>query len=200
MGKIFCLIGKSCSGKDTLFKMLINDEKLNLKPIISYTTRPIRDNEKNGEEYYFISKDTLAKYRSKGKIIESREYNTIHGKWNYSTIDDGQINLENENYLIIVTLQAFTSLQNYFSYNDVIPIYVTLEDGIRLDRAIKREMNQKTPNYDELCRRFLADSKDFSEDKVKACGIDNKFLNYNIEECFTNIRIYVLNHIDVNEK
>ena len=57
MGKIFCLMGKSSSGKDTIFKELKDDTDLNLKPIISYTTRPKRVSETQGIEYFFIAKE-----------------------------------------------------------------------------------------------------------------------------------------------
>ena len=75
MGKIFCLMGKSNSGKDTIFKELMKDKGLELKAIVSYTTRPIRTNECDGREYYFIDEITLQKYRNEGKVIEERNYN-----------------------------------------------------------------------------------------------------------------------------
>ena len=71
MGKIFCLMGKSSSGKDTIFKEINNDKDLNLKPIISYTTRPKRINETNGVEYFFINKDELNKFEEENKVIEA---------------------------------------------------------------------------------------------------------------------------------
>jgi guanylate kinase len=55
MGKIFRLMGKSSSGKDTIFRKLLQQENLQLKPIILYTTRPIRKNEKQGREYHFTN-------------------------------------------------------------------------------------------------------------------------------------------------
>lgn len=53
MGKIFYLMGKSSSGKDTIFKALLSDGELSLKQIVPYTTRPIREGEQNGVEYFF---------------------------------------------------------------------------------------------------------------------------------------------------
>ena len=52
MGRIFYLMGKSSTGKDSFYKELVNDHTLGLKNIVMYTTRPIRANERNGEEYY----------------------------------------------------------------------------------------------------------------------------------------------------
>lgn len=188
MGKIFCVMGKSGSGKDTLFKEINNDSTLGLKPILLYTTRPKRINETNGVEYYFINEERLEEYEKMGKVIEVRVYNTVHGKWCYGTIDDGQIDLEKNDYIIIVTLEAYISLQKYFGEDKVVPLYIDLDDGIRLERALIRERNQKQPNYNEMCRRFLADSEDFSEYKLEECGIDHSFENYNLGECIHSIK------------
>ena len=188
MGKIYCLMGKSCSGKDTIFEELMNDKSLNLKPIVLYTTRPKRENEIDGKEYFFIDIDKLKKYKEMNKIIEMREYDTINGKWYYCTIDDGQIDLNKNNYLGIVTLEAYKSFKLNFGEEKIIPIYVSLDDGIRLQRALKREMEQDIPNYNELCRRFLADSEDFSEEKLEGSHITVKYCNYELEECINNIK------------
>ena len=53
MGKIFLLMGKSTSGKDTIYKSLISDKNLNLKKVVLYTTRPMRDGECDGVQYFF---------------------------------------------------------------------------------------------------------------------------------------------------
>lgn len=188
MGKIFCVMGKSGSGKDTLFKEIKDDDTLGLKPIISYTTRPKRSNETHGVEYYFIDEERLEEYEKMGKVIEVRKYYTVKGKWCYGTIDDGQIDLDNNDYIIIVTLEAYNSLQKYFGANKIIPIYINLDDGVRLERALKRERSQSHPNYNEMCRRFLADSEDFSNAKLKESGVNNSFENYDLDKCIESIK------------
>lgn len=188
MGKIFCLMGKSNSGKDTIFKELMKDKGLELKAIVSYTTRPIRSNEFNGREYYFIDELALEKYRNEGKVIEERNYNTVHGIWYYCTIDDKQINIEENNYLLIVTLEAYKDIASYFGEKNVVPFYIELDDEVRLERALKRERQEKYPNYDELCRRFLADSQDFSSEKLKAHNINKSYINDNLSECINTIK------------
>jgi len=193
MGKIFCLMGKSSSGKDTIFKHLVEDQSLHLKPVISYTTRPIRFNESNGKQYYFIDEEKLANYDATGCIIEKREYETINGTWSYCTVDDGQIDLSQQvNYLLIVTLEAYKNLQRYFGKDQIVPFYITVDDGIRLGRALKREQRQEKPNYDELCRRFLADSADFHITKLQDCGIKKHYPNERFHECIHNIKTDLL--------
>ncbi|GHU44010.1 guanylate kinase [Clostridia bacterium] len=177
MGKIFCLMGKSSSGKDTLYKALLKDSRLSLQKIIPYTTRPIRAGERAGEDYHFYTEQQLAELEEQGKIIELRAYDTVHGIWHYFTADDGQIDLNRHNYLYIATLEAYEKMQDYFGREHLIPLYLYTDDGLRLSRALKREKRQKEPKYAEMCRRYLADEEDFSEEKLLAAGIRKRFEN-----------------------
>lgn len=192
MGKIFCLMGKSSSGKDTIFRELLKKEVLKLKPVISYTTRSMRVNEVDGREYFFINKKELEAYEEKNKVIEQRVYQTVHGPWHYATIDDGQVDLEAANYIMIVTLEAYKSLVKYFGQEHIIPIYVEVEDGERLERAISRERKQAKPNYEEICRRFLADSIDFSKDQLEQANIHPIYQNVRLEDCTEAIKKDIL--------
>jgi guanylate kinase len=191
MGRLFCLIGKSGSGKDTVFKRLLDDGGLFLSPVVTYTTRPRRDNEKDGVEYNFISECELTKYKNEGKIIEMRQYETVKGIWYYCTVDDGKIDLSCGNYLTIATLEAFAALKKRFGDNAV-PLYITVEDGKRLSRALSRERAQHTPDYYEMCRRFLADRDDFCDARLNEAGITRKFPNDNLSRCVTEIKNYIL--------
>ena len=85
MGKIYCIMGKSSTGKDTLFKKILGDESLSLKTIVPYTTRPVRAGEKNGVEYFFCDEKKVEELEREGRIIELRAYDTIHGIWKYFT-------------------------------------------------------------------------------------------------------------------
>ena len=195
MGKIFCLMGKSSSGKDTIFKKIRDDKELNLKPIVSYTTRPKRTNETTGVEYFFINEKELNKFEKEDKVIEKRVYHTVHGDWYYCTINDEQIDLESNNYLLITTLESYKSLKDYFGEDKVYPLYIHVEDGIRLQRALDREKNQENPNFDELCRRFLADNSDFSKENLSTLKINEFYTNKELEECINNIKKDILNLI-----
>ena len=70
-------------------------------------------------------------------------------------------------------------------------IYIEVEDGERLKRAIAREEQQKTPKYEEMCRRFLADSEDFSEERIAEAGIDRRFYNGELETCLKEVMDYI---------
>ncbi len=187
MGRIFIIIGKSATGKDTIFKMLLESKELALQTVVMYTTRPIRVSETDGVEYYFVNEDKLRELQSQNKVIEHRAYDTVHGVWHYFTVNDGQLDLEKEDYLMLGTLESFGQIQKYYNKDRVVPIYIEVEDGVRLLRALKREKKQKEPKYAELCRRFLADDEDFSEENIKAHGITRRYSNIDINNCLSEI-------------
>mgnify|MGYP004534802293 CR=1 FL=1 len=192
MGKIYCIMGKSSTGKDTIYKKLIEDEMLSLKKIIPYTTRPIRAGEQNGVEYFFCTEEQVDELLKQGKVIELRAYHTVHGIWKYFTVDDGQVDLKHQNYLMIGTLEAYLKIRDYYGEANVVPVYIEVEDGERLFRALTRERQQDSPKYEELCRRFLADAKDFSEEKLTDAGIKQRFINQSLEETTDRIREMIL--------
>lgn len=187
MGRIFIIVGKSATGKDTIFKLLLESKELDLQTVVMYTTRPIRVSETNGVEYYFVNEDKLRELKEQNKVIEHRSYDTVHGRWHYFTVNDGQIDLDKENYLMLGTLESYDQIQKYFGTERVVPIYIEVEDGMRLLRALKREMKQEDPKYAELCRRFLADDEDFSEDNINKHGIQKRYLNVDIHNCLSEI-------------
>ena len=193
MSKLFCIMGKSASGKDTIFKKLTQDKNLNLKRVVSYTTRPMREGEQEGVEYHFVTTKRLEELQKEGKVIERRDYSTIHGIWSYFTVDDGQVNFSlNQDSIIIGTLESYQKIRTYFGKANVIPLYIHVEDGLRLERALERERQQEEPGYAEMCRRFLADAQDFSEEKMAACEIDRIYENIDIEQCLNDIRKDIL--------
>ena len=87
MGKLFYVIGKSATGKDTIFQKLLENESLALKPLVLYTTRPMRAGEEQGVQYYFTDEAGLTELQNAGKVIELRAYDTVHGVWKYFTAD-----------------------------------------------------------------------------------------------------------------
>ena len=192
MGKIYYIIGKSSSGKDTIFKELLARIP-QLKRVVPYTTRPVREGEENGVEYFFTDEEQVQKLEQAGRIIELRAYDTACGVWKYFTADDGQIDLEAGNYLMIGTLEAYEKMIQYYGAEKIIPLYIEVEDGERLSRALARERQQAQPKHKELCRRFLADEEDFSEEKLGRLGIDRRFCNEDIEHCLGEITEVIYN-------
>lgn len=191
MGKIFYIMGKSSSGKDTIYRKIQESENLKLGRLVLYTTRPIRDGEKEGQEYHFVDEAKYFEFDKAEKVIEARTYQTVYGPWTYFTADDGSVDLSKTSYLAIGTLESYQNLKAYYGVASLCPIYVEVEDGERLKRAIAREETQKEPHYEELCRRFLADAEDFSEEKLEQAGIQKRFFNENLEKCLSEITTYI---------
>lgn len=191
MGKIFYLMGKSSSGKDTIYKRLMADTSLGLKNIVLYTTRPIRQGERDGVEYYFVSEDRLSEFLQSQKVIEMREYDTCCGVWKYFTVDTGEVDPGRQSYLMIGTLESFVRTRDYYGADQVVPLLIELDDGIRLQRALDRERGQDHPKYSEMCRRYLADEADFSPEKRNAAGITREFVNEDLEQCLLELREYI---------
>ncbi len=187
MGKIYYIMGKSSSGKDTIYKKLMERMRGKLKTVTGYTTRPMREGETDGVEYFFVTREKYREMKSQGIVIESRDYNTVYGVWTYFTADDGQIELEKSDYLLIGTLESYKGLRDYYGKEKIIPLYIEADDGDRLLRAIKREKKQEAPGYEEMCRRFLADQQDFCEERLTECGIVRRYKNIDLEKCIEEI-------------
>lgn len=186
-GRIYYIMGKSATGKDTIYKELLR-RRPDLKTIVPYTTRPIREGEEPGVEYFFSSPKELKRFLEEGKVIELRTYQTVHGPWSYFTVDDGQFEAaEDAKYLMIGTLESYGKMRLYFGRENLIPIYIEVPNGCRFHRAIERERLQKVPCYREVCRRYLADEEDFSEDNLGAMEIGRRFLNLDLETCLKEI-------------
>lgn len=189
---IYIIMGKSATGKDTVFARLIKDEELNLTRIIPYTTRPVRAGEIEGEEYHFVDEAQLKEYISEGRVIERRQYNTVHGIWNYFTLDDNEDIKNDGDFVMIATLEAFNKLKEYYGAECVTPVYIETDDYERLRRAIDRESRQDLPSYEEVCRRYIADEHDFSERNLSRAGINKRYKNTDINECIAAIKNDIL--------
>ena len=185
---IYVIMGKSATGKDTIFNKLLRNKQLGLTKIVPYTTRPRRTGEIEGHEYHFVNEERMGELEAAGLIVEHRQYDTVHGIWHYFTVDDNELVRQTDiRYAMIGTLEAYVSLKEYYGDGLVVPIYIKVDDFERLRRAVNREKRQANPNCDEICRRYLAEERDFSEDKLASAGIDRCYVNNSIKECVADI-------------
>lgn len=185
---IYVIMGKSATGKDTIFNKLLRNKQLGLTKIVPYTTRPRRTGEIEGHEYHFVDEERMGELEAAGLIVEHRQYDTVHGIWHYFTVDDNELVRQTDiRYAMIGTLEAYVSLKEYYGDGLVVPIYIKVDDFERLRRAVNREKRQANPNCEEVCRRYLADERDFSEDKLASAGIDRCYVNNSIKECVADI-------------
>lgn len=147
--KLIALFGPSASGKDTLAKELL--KRNDVSEIVSCTTRPMRDYEKDGVDYHFMNEEEFGKKVLDGTMLEAT---TFRG-WFYGTpldsLKEDKINVGVFNKQGIECLLDDNRLE-------VTPIYIACEDKIRLLRSLEREVN---PDCEEICRRFMTDKQDF---------------------------------------
>ena len=180
---IFYIMGKSASGKDSLYKKLLASN-LGLNRVAIYTTRPKRDGEREGMEYHFVDKKFLDD--NKDKVIETRVYHTVFGDWYYATLDDGKIK-NDANYVVIGTLESYNSIKKYYGKDAIFPIYLEVSNDVRKQRALDRENMQKVPKIDEMERRFKADEIDFSEENIRKAEIEKRYINDDFDKCFEEV-------------
>lgn len=186
---LYYLMGKSASGKDSIFHKLL--EKTKWKSLIPYTTRPMRDGEVEGQEYHFISTNQFKSNIDRGIMAEFREYDTVFGKWYYGTILPADRTKEGkgkkESYLAIGTLESYLQLKQKLGPENICPIYIEVPDELRLERAFHREEGRGNMTREEILRRFKADDEDFSEEKLKEAGVERRYLNLDISSCLNEI-------------
>ena len=154
MGKIYCVMGKSSSGKDSIYRRIMQQGNPALLRIVPYTTRPRREGETDGREYVFTDETHVQQLESAGKVIELRAYHTVYGIWKYFTVDDGRIDLSAHSYLYIVTLEGYQKIQRYFGSSQVVPIYIEVEDG-QGAAAENSAVRGNVPQISCGCRRFF---------------------------------------------
>ena len=121
-----------------------------------------------------------------------RSYDTCEGRWDYFTVADDRIDLSAGDYLIIGTLESYCKIRDFYGKEQVVPIYIEVEDGLRLSRALERERGQQHPKYREMCRRFLADEQDFSQEKLAKAEIDRRFVNEEADRTQEEIASYIM--------
>lgn len=144
MGKIFVVMGKTSSGKDTIYKkvsgsLLATEGEDAPKSVVIYTTRPMRPGETNGVEYFFSTEEKLKELREQGRVIEERCFHTVHGLWYYFTVNDGQIDLEHHSYLMINTLDGFEMIRSYYKRYKNAEIGMSEERQTEAERLMKPE-------------------------------------------------------------
>lgn len=150
--RIIALFGKSASGKDSIQKWIVsNFPKIN--GIVTCTTRPPREGEKDGINYFYLSDEDFAKKVLDGSMLEATSFRG----WFYGTsidqLDPDKINVGVFNPTGIDCLLSDSKLE-------VIPVWVHASKKIRLIRSLNREEN---PDCDEICRRYFTDEEDFSD-------------------------------------
>lgn len=190
MNKLFMLLGRSSCGKDTLMKRVIAEGLA--YPLIYHTTRPRREGEVNGVQYFFGDDNDFKKSKKSDSILEYRSYN-VHGSvWYYWTEYDIQFR-QDKNLICTGTLDMLKSYRDKIIDYDIIPIMITVNDLLLVERALGREKQMATPNIVEMCRRYISDYEDYSSDKVRESNIQYFISNDSSIEESTNKLFEIVN-------
>ena len=178
MYKIYALIGKSASGKDTIVKELLKHKGDIFHGVVSSTTRPRRDYEINGVDYNFITEEEIVKLCNEEKMLELSVFND----WFYGTCVDSLV--DDKINLGVFNIQGIHSLMEREDV-DLRIFYVQATDKQRLIRQLTRE---NCPNIDEIFRRYKTDNSDFSEYNIDFLftAIENND-NEDFENCIATI-------------
>ncbi|WP_075810116.1 hypothetical protein [Clostridium perfringens] len=162
--KLICILGKSASGKDTIFREILKTNK-NVKCAISHTTRPMRSNETQGKEYHFISDMLFNDMFVNEEFIEQRKYKVADGSiWKYG-LAYKSIDTEGT-YIVIVDYKGYCELKRALGKEIVQGIYIIADMKERINRSLNREELSRDEQYLEIFRRFTKDEEDFPIDEI----------------------------------
>lgn len=161
--QVVALIGKAGAGKDSIQKATCEAHPLMFHPIVSCTTRPMREGEVEGVDYNFISLNEFTRKVLNGDMLEATEFRD----WFYGTTLDS---LSKDKINIGVFNPAGVEALLEDSRLDVIVFEINAPDKQRLMRYLNREA---LPDCAEMCRRYFTDEKDFSDLDFDRYQIDN---------------------------
>jgi len=161
-GKLFLLVGPSGSGKSSVLRELKKRHPDYVYPL-SATTRTIREGEKEGEIYHFLSKEEFKKGIDEGKFLE---WAIVHQDNYYGLIKAPIIDALEDGKTIVreVDIQGFDSIRKKLDTKNLVTIFVTVPNKAEL---VERIINRASISDDELEKRKKSMYKEFN--KARDC-------------------------------
>ena len=165
--KVIFITGRSSCGKNTFANKLLENDKF--EEMIMHTTRPRRTPNESG--YIFDSDEEFEEIKKNNGFVETRTYNTNKGIWKYGTAKENILEVLEKGTIPVITSGTPEMYRNIIGIlNDmgieVIVCFLKVDEKELLTRAMNREMTRENPDYVEMCRRFIADSKDYNEENI----------------------------------
>lgn len=180
MKKVIAIMGKAGSGKDTILRKIVSRYPELFNPIISCTSRPMREGEQEGVDYYFLTDKEFEAKIDNDDMLENTSFNGWYYGIDFSSLSDDKVNIGVLNPTGVRTLirNPDIELEVY---------YVQADDKTRLLRQLQREEN---PNVHEIIRRFAADERDFSSiDDIGFIELKNNYY-----QCLNDIPSLIRRH------
>lgn len=153
---ILILMGKMAVGKDTILKQLVSN--YGFTPIISDTTRPVRDGETNGVEYNFI---TLDEFKNR-TYMETRHYKSGADTWHYGMPVNDEYSDPSKDYVVVVDTYGAKEIVDVIGRDNCVIVHLTATDTNRWLRASARSPITK----EEWDTRYADDEERFSRHNV----------------------------------
>ena len=157
--KLIAIIGRSASGKDFLFRHTLKNNP-NLNPVIHYTTRPRRDGEVEGKDYFFVTETEFQRKENNYEFFSITSFRD----WRYG-VDSNSFDL---NKINIGIFNPFEISQLYGFFRDkfhIIIIETQADELSRYRRSLERLQPFDEEGLQEMCRRNFADKEDFESIK-----------------------------------
>lgn len=164
--KVFMIIGKSFSGKDTLLNKILSDKefckKNNLERLVRYTTRKQRPGEVDGVDYHFLSDEEFKNYSGNADDIVISSYNSEYGLLYYWT-DFGKLE-SGKNYIAVSDVESIEDYKKILG-NRLCLIYLLPPDWVLFERFSRRDDNSEYDElkYKEIHRRYIDDLMKFGK-------------------------------------
>lgn len=167
---LICILGLSASGKDYATNLL--SERYKLNRIVQHTTRPIRSNEINGKDYFFVDEELFLRMVNEDCFLSTRLFNTKFGDWYYGITKDSME--KSKNSIICIDIEGLIQIKDTINQENIISIFIEADYDIREERAKKRS----DYDLDEFKRRYKDDMNKIDRIK-KNCDfvVQNNGLN-----------------------
>ena len=175
-GQLFIISAPSGSGKTTLEKMLLASD-LDLEKSVSVTTRNLRKGEKEGEDYYFISKGDFFKRKEKGEFLEWAKVFDYYYATPKKRVDEA---LEKgKNILLSIDVQGTKQIKEI--YPDAVFIFVKPPNLNELEKRLKK---RKTDRLEDIEKRLHLAKKEMAQSNL----YDYIVVNDRIEEAYKQLK------------
>ena len=164
MFNIIALIGEAGSGKDSIMQNILKKRPLQFNEIISCTTRPMREGEAEGVNYFYLTPEEFAGKVLNGEMLEATSFND----WFYGTSYDSlRSDCPNIGVFNPDGIRAISEIPDI----NLTVYKVCCSDKTRLLRQLNRETS---PDVDEIVRRYKTDKEDFFDLEFRYVEVENE--------------------------
>ena len=187
-GGIFILSSPSGAGKTTLVKKISRNKNYSIS--ISHTTRKPRPNEKNGRDYYFVSKNYFRKLIKRNEFLEhAKVFENYYGSSKKKVIEKLKVG---KNVIFDIDWQGTRQIRNQKLKYKLITIFILPPSKNEL---LKRLIKREKKNMRTVKKRM----KEFKKDLSKWKEYDQIVVNDDLDKCYKKI-IKIIKNVDKNKK